>query len=296
MPYVNALGYIGIGAKDLDVWQTFATEILGLQVTRAADAENVDTLFLRMDARHHRIAVRAGEDELSYVGWEVADEAHLDAQVRELESAGVTVKENPQLADVRGVRRLVQFEDPAGFRLELFYGAATVSDPFVSPTGVRFITEDPEGRDLGLGHIVLVVPDTEKMVDFYLHTLGFKVSDYITFNPVVLTFTHVNPRHHSLAFGPASEGTKPFMDHFMLEVEGIDAVGRALDQVRAREISLTATLGRHTNDGMLSFYMKSPSGIGVEYGTEGKLIDDDAWTVTNWNTAAFWGHDRSHPH
>ncbi|MFE2336633.1 VOC family protein [Streptomyces coelicoflavus] len=47
---------------------------------------------------------------------------------------------------------------------------------------------------------------------------------------------------------------------------------------------------------MLSFYMKSPSGIGVEYGTEGKLIDDDTWTVTNWNAAAFWGHDRSHTH
>ncbi|MFH8446022.1 VOC family protein [Streptomyces sp. NPDC018026] len=296
MPYVSALGYIGIGARDLDAWQTFATEILGLQVTRTADEENVDTLFLRMDSRHHRIAVRAGEDALSYVGWEVANEANLDAQVSELESAGVTVKENPQLAEVRGVVRLFQFEDPAGFHLELFYGAATVAEPFVSPTGVHFTTQDPEGRDLGLGHIVLAAPDTEKMVDFYLNTLGFRVTDRITYKPLVLTFTHVNPRHHSLAFGPAAEGAKPYMDHFMLEVESIDAVGRALDEVRAREISLTATLGRHTNDGMLSFYMKSPSGIGVEYGTEGKLIDDDTWTVTNWNAAAFWGHDRSHTH
>ncbi|WP_290051925.1 VOC family protein [Amycolatopsis solani] len=296
MSYVSALGYIGVGARDLDAWQEFATEILGLHVTRAEDAENVDTLFLRMDARHHRIAVRAGEDELSYAGWEVADEADFEAQVRALESAGVAVKENPGLAEVRGVRRLVQFEDPAGFRLELFFGAATVADPFVSPTGVRFVTQDPHGRDLGLGHIVLAAPDTDKMIDFYLNTLGFKVSDFITFKPLVLTFTHVNPRHHSLAFGPAPEGTKPFMDHFMLEVDDIDGVGRALDRVLAREISLTASLGRHTNDGMLSFYMKSPSGIGVEYGTDGKLIDDDVWTITNWDAAQFWGHDRGHTH
>ncbi|WP_236794736.1 VOC family protein [Amycolatopsis sp. GM8] len=296
MGYIRALGYIGIGAKDLDAWQEFATRILGLQVTRVRDAENADTLFLRMDSRHHRIAVRAGDDELSYVGWEVASEADLDQQARDLEAAGVAVKEDPQLAELRGVNRLIRAQDPAGFQLELFYGAAVVSTAFVSPTGVRFVTKDPKGNDLGLGHIVLVAPNADEMIDFYLRVLGFKVSDYITFKPLVLTFAHVNPRHHSLAFAPAPEGRKPFIDHFMLEVDTLDGVGRALDQVRTREISVTASLGRHTNDEMVSFYMKSPSGIGVEYGTSGKLIDDETWAVTNWDAAQFWGHDRDHTH
>ncbi|WP_432992510.1 VOC family protein [Dactylosporangium sp. CA-233914] len=296
MGYIKALGYIGIGAKDLDAWQEFATEILGLQVVRGADLQNVETLFLRVDSRHHRIAVRPGDDELTYVGWEVASEADLDAQVRDLEAAGVAVTEDPRLAELRGVGRLVRLQDPAGFQLELFYSAAVVSAAFVSPTGVRFVTEDPKGNDLGLGHIVLVAPNLDEMLDFYLRVLDFKVSDYITFKPIVLTFTHVNPRHHSLAFGPAPEGRKPFINHFMLEVDDLDGVGRALDRVRAREISLTASLGRHTNDEMLSFYMRSPSGIGVEYGTSGKLIDDETWTVTNWDAAQFWGHDRSHTH
>ncbi|MFJ1584758.1 VOC family protein [Streptomyces sp. NPDC088197] len=296
MSYVKALGYIGIGAQDLDAWEDFAGDILGLHVTRGRDADDVETLFLRMDARHHRIAVRAGDDTLSYVGWEVATEEDLDAQVRDLESAGVAVTEDPHLADLRGVRRLVRFADPAGFRLELFYGAVTVSSAFLSPTGVRFVTRDDKGNDLGVGHIVLVSSVVDEMVAFYRHVLGFKVSDYITFKPLVLTFTHVNPRHHSLAFGPAPDGRKPFIDHFMLEVDSVDGVGRALDRVRAKEISLTATLGRHTNDEMLSFYMKSPSGIGVEYGTAGKLIDDETWTITNWDAAQFWGHDRNHTH
>ncbi|MEW2522648.1 VOC family protein [Actinacidiphila alni] len=296
MSYIKALGYIGIGAKDLDAWEEFAHDILGLHVTREKDADDVETLFLRMDARQHRIAVRAGDDTLSYVGWETATEQDLEAQVRVLEGAGIAVKEDPRLAEVRGVRRLVRFADPAGFPLELYYGAGTVSSAFVSPTGVRFVTRDDKGNDLGLGHIVLVSSGTDEMIAFYRQVLGFKVSDYITFEPLVLTFTHVNPRHHSLAFGPAPDGTKPYIDHFMLEVDGIDGVGRALDRVRAKKISLTATLGRHTNDEMLSFYMKSPSGIGVEYGTAGKLIDDETWTITNWDAAQFWGHDRNHTH
>lgn len=298
MGYIKALGYIGIGATDLDAWGEFASDVLGLQVTRGRDDQDVETLFLRMDERHHRIAVRAGDDELTYVGWEVPNELDFDAQVADLERQGVAVKEDAGLASLRGVQRLARFADPAGFQLELFFGAAVVASPFVSPTGVRFVTTDPAGNDLGVGHVVLQAPNTDEMIDFYLNVLGFKVSDYIVMKQygISLTFTHVNPRHHSLAFGPAEPGSKPVLNHLMLEIDTLDGVGRALDRVREKKISLTAALGRHTNDGMLSFYMESPSGIGVEYGTEGKLIDDETWTVTAWDAAQLWGHDRSHTH
>ncbi|GAA1852645.1 biphenyl-2,3-diol 1,2-dioxygenase [Pseudonocardia ailaonensis] len=299
MGHVSALGYVGLMARDLDAWQTFGTEVLGLQAMRAADSEGVDTLFLRMDRRHHRIAVREGEDGLGYSGWEVPTEAALDAQIQRLATEGVAYTEDPALAVVRNVRRLVRCTDPAGFPVEIFYGSPSIRAPFTSPTGATFVTSDPSGRDLGLGHLAVLVPDPDKVIDFYSRVLGFRLSDYITFPtvpPMVLTFTHVNGRHHSLAFGPAPEGTSAALDHLLLEVTELDAVGRALDLVRARELSLTATLGRHTNDEMVSFYVKSPSGVGVEYGTNGKLIDDETWTVTNWNAAQFWGHDRNHAH
>ncbi|MGE2866194.1 VOC family protein [Rhodococcus sp. 3.70] len=295
MAYISALGYIGIGAKSIDEWQTFASDVLGLQTIRQKDGEGAETLFLRMDQRHHRIAVRQGEDVLSYVGWEVATENDFELQSEALKHAGVDVTEEPDLAALRGVKRLLLFDDPAGFQTEIYYGPAASSTQFISPTNVSFVTKGPDGTDLGVGHIVLVAPNMDEVVDFYLNILGFKVSDYISFSEISLTFTHVNPRHHSLAFGPAPEGRhSAYLDHIMLEVNEVDGVGRALEYVRSHGLPLIADLGRHTNDEMLSFYVKSPSGIGIEYGTSGKLIDDSTWTVSNWDAAQYWGHDRSH--
>ena len=39
------------------------------------------------------------------------------------------------------------------------------------------------------------------------------------------------------------------------------------------------TLGRHTNDLMTSFYVRTPSGFEIEYGTGGLVVDDDTWQV-----------------
>ena len=52
-----------------------------------------------------------------------------------------------------------------------------------------------------------------------------------------------------------------------------------------------ATLGRHPNDLMTSFYMRTPSDILVEYGWGGREVDDATWQPHELTSAAsFWGH------
>ena len=63
----------------------------------------------------------------------------------------------------------------------------------------------------------------------------------------------------------------------MLEVGSLDDVGSALDIAIARDLPLAMSLGRHTNDLMTSFYVRTPSGFEIEYGTGGRLIDDATW-------------------
>ena len=46
--------------------------------------------------------------------------------------------------------------------------------------------------------------------------------------------------------------------HLMVEVENADDVGLCLDRALRRKVKMSATLGRHVNDKMLSFYMKTP--------------------------------------
>ena len=53
-------------------------------------------------------------------------------------------------------------------------------------------------------------------------------------------------------------------------------------------------VGRHTNDRMLSFYSRSPSGFDVEFGCEGIRVDDETWVVDEITAASEWGHQR-HP-
>jgi 3,4-dihydroxy-9,10-secoandrosta-1,3,5(10)-triene-9,17-dione 4,5-dioxygenase len=49
------------------------------------------------------------------------------------------------------------------------------------------------------------------------------------------------------------------------------------------------TLGRHTNDEMLSFYVYTPDGYAVELGCEGPRcdVDEPTYAITK---ASFWGH------
>lgn len=77
----------------------------------------------------------------------------------------------------------------------------------------------------------------------------------------------------------------------MLEVTDLDAVGRAYDKVLDGEAPLITTFGKHTNDDMLSFYVRTPSGFGLEYGTGGTLVDD-TWRPTRYSDAHYWGHRR----
>jgi 2,3-dihydroxybiphenyl 1,2-dioxygenase len=276
---VVGLGYLGLTAPDVDAWRAFGVDVLGLQ-----PATDDGALTFRADDRAWRIRVEEGAGGLAYVGWEVAGAAALERAVLGLAEAGVATERAPDLAASRHVTDLIRCHDPVGNVVELFYGPQLTRDPFVSPRGVRFVM-----GGLGLGHIVLANDVIGPMEDFYRGTLGFQVSDTIRIGPISLVFLHVNPRHHSLALA-AIPGDSGSLSHLMLEVDDIDHVGRALDLVNGGAAGLTRTLGKHSNDHMISFYVRSPSGFDVEYGWNGLTIDDSSWTVAAHDAPSLWGH------
>jgi 3,4-dihydroxy-9,10-secoandrosta-1,3,5(10)-triene-9,17-dione 4,5-dioxygenase len=284
MPEVRSLGYVVISAGDLDAWETFATELVGLQVAERTE----DRLRLRNDQAWYRLDVQRGDAEgVTTLGWEVSGPAELVEFAKILESAGYDVtEESADVARDRGAMGVISFTDPDGMRVELFYGQKIDKRKFVSPTGASFVTG--EG---GLGHVFQLVNDEEKFRQLYLELLGFKLSDYIEFGPIFGTFTHCNPRHHSYAFAAVPNAPKG-IGHIMFEVDDIDTVGRAYDKVVKDGIApLAISFGRHSNDQMMSFYSNSPSGFQIEYGTGGLLIDDDTWRPSRYDVPNFWGHE-----
>ena len=282
---VRTLGYCIISTGDLVAWEAFACDLLGLQVADRTD----ERLRLRNDEKAYRLEVQRGDAEgVTVLGWEVDGAAELAELASRVEAAGYEVtREGSELARQRSVTELVSFTDPDGLRLELFYGQLNDKRKFVSPTGANFLTGDG-----GLGHVFQLVNEEEPFRHLYLDVLGFKLSDFIDFGPIQATFTHCNERHHSFAFAPVPDAPKG-IGHIMFEVDDIDIVGRAYDKVvKEKAAPLVLTFGRHSNDQMMSFYMSSPSGFQIEYGTGGVLIDDATWRPSRYDAPMFWGHER----
>lgn len=289
---IEALGYVGLEVSSLEDWRTFAADDLGLQWSARVDG-SVD---LRLDDYASRIRLHEGAaDDLAYVGWEVRDKGALAALEQRLCAANVAVhKASTEDAAQRRVKALVWFKDPEGNRHEAFFGPLKRTEtPFVSPRGVRFKTGEQ-----GLGHIVLSCKDTQVMGAFFADVLGFRVSDYITTEvipgrPIELVFMRCNGRHHSLALAPVPIPKK--IVHLMVEVFCLDDVGRALDRCTGSGRHLSFTLGRHSNDEMLSFYPMTPSGFDFEYGWGGLEVDDESWHVVTHEVNSSWGHRFQRP-
>ena len=293
MTGIVSLGYLRIESADVAAWREFGVRVLGMVEGRGPAAGAV---YLRMDDFPARLVIVPGEqDRLLASGWEVAGEDDLARVGRALDEAGVAVKSGTpaELAE-RRVGQMLRFDDPAGNALEVFCGAALEHRPAVSPYGNHFVT----GLQ-GLGHVVLPVSDGDAALRFYTEVLGFRLRDSMRMAPELfgqpaggpplwMRFLGCNPRHHSLALAPfpAPAG----IVHLMIEVASLDDVGRAMDRCARRGARMSATLGRHANDLMVSFYVATPGGFDIEYGTDGRLVDDATWVSRETTAISLWGH------
>ena len=111
--------------------------------------------------------------------------------------------------------------------------------------------------------------------------------------PVWFRFLGCNPRHHCLALVPMP--AEPGIVHLMIEVAALDDVGAALDRCARRGAPVSGTLGRHANDHMVSFYVRTPGGFDIEYGTDGRLVDDATWISRETTAVSLWGHTFAGP-
>jgi 2,3-dihydroxybiphenyl 1,2-dioxygenase len=286
-PRVSQLGYLVFEVSDPARFEHFATEVLGLTVgERTADGG----FTLRMDNHRQRFFVRPGPlDDVAAVGWQVDDATTLDRLVDGLSRAGVsTTAASEDTCAARGVRRLVQLQDPHGLPLELCVDPRPADGPFVSSVVPDGFCADT----LGLGHVVVAAADRVASMAFYRDLLGFTHSDDVVTETygfkVHISFMRCNPRHHSLAVGPAL-GKR--IHHFMIEARDLDAVGLACDRALKNGIRITQMLGRHPNDRMLSFYALTPAGFSFEFGWGGLQIADEAhWQPAVYDRISDWGH------
>ena len=293
MSEIRSLGYLRIESPEPAAWREFGTRLLGMTEGRGPEPGAV---YLRMDDFPARFVIVPGEsDRLLASGWEVAAEADLAALGERLARAGVAAEAGtPEDLAARRVAGLLAFDDPSGHRLEVFHGASLDSRPAHCPYGIGFVT-----GDMGMGHVVIPAVDDAAAMAFWTGLLGFRLRDTMAMPaeffggkpgdpPAMMRFLGVNARHHSLALAPMTSPSGVI--HVMVEVATLDDVGRAMDRCARRGGTLSATLGRHANDQMVSFYVRTPGGFDIEYGTDGLLVDDATWVARQTTAVSQWGH------
>ncbi|MCH4150664.1 MAG: VOC family protein [Sphingobium sp.] len=294
MAELQNLAYIVIGASDLAAWKSFGSDIVGAGVAALAPG----SLGLRLDAHPWRLLIEQNdEDDLTHAGWDLGSLSDLDDYVATLRDRGADVREeSPDRAEQRCVKRLFSLADPLGFVHEFF---AERTGLIADGGSLSPILRGPGFRidDLGIGHILPVSKDYDQGVQWYREILGLRYSDRIRqeMAPGIYadaTFFHTaTGRHHSLATGAFPSPKR--LNHVMLEYRDMNDVGLACDRAKKAGIPIVLELGHHPNDQMFSFYMRTPSGFGLELGYGGVVIDEATWEPQIYDVMSDWGHARN---
>ena len=279
---IRSLGYVRLGATDMAAWRAFGEDFLGMMRVEGNDPES---LYFRVDHYPPRLVVSpAGEPGMTAMGFEVLNERELVKLVGAVENEGikVTAGTKEECAE-RRVTGFARFLDPGGNTVELFYGPVLDHVRVQTPLVSGFVT-----GEMGLGHVIVTAEDTKAEFDFYIRVLGFVERN--TAGPTY--FMGCNQRHHT--FGIAPRPGPGGLVHIMVEMATIDDVGLALDRAAEADIPMMYTLGKHTNDQMVSFYVYSPELYAIECGWNGLLVEreEPTYEITE---GAIWGHKFTPP-
>jgi len=284
--------YAVVETAKLDEWKTFGHKALGLHM----DERGPDLVSFRVDDRERRIIVRKSDrEDYAGLGLEIADRAALDEILLRLKSHNVAVDEHsgPE-ADLRGVTRFWSFLGPKKQVIEMFLEARDTEAP------LDMVTSGFHTGDSGLCHCAITSTRPQEMIAFWQEIFDVRTSDYIEEKisgiNLLIAFMRFNERHHSIAVvrtkGLQMDPFKTRIQHMALEVNSIHDVIGAYERCREHGFKIAMSLGKHTNDGEISFYVVSPSGFEIEIGWEPVRITE----TTDWadgqvvQKISSWGH------
>ncbi|MHB8221001.1 MAG: VOC family protein [Acidimicrobiales bacterium] len=292
---VFGLGYIRVWGAELDEWERFGDGVLGTMSQR----DNAGRLLIRMDDWMGRFVIEQGPVSVEAglapavpnvaIGWECPSEDAWSAARRAIDVAGIATADGT--GPTPWCRDWFICSDPSGFRCEFFYGGKRdPANQFVSSLGVSFVTGEQ-----GMGHVTLFANQCAKSLEFYSRVLGFQVREGKSAEDGTLraVFMSPNQREHSLALLATEDASR--VGHVLVEVTDFDAVGRAMDRCLDGLAPMAVSLGKHWNDEMVSFYLRTPSGFNIEYGFGGRKVAPERWSRGEQGGSGLtssWGHRR----
>lgn len=249
--------YVRLGTRDLDAASRYATAILGLEDAGASPG----CRYFRSDRRDHTLVYCEGDPAGQIAGFELGDDADLDAIAAEIESQRLPARRGTrEECELRRVAQLLCFRDHSGNSIELAVGPQAADRPFNA------------SRDAGLtgfSHIGLRSTDPARDETFWTRVCNARVSDRIGPAPLL----RIDAVHHRIALFPSGHAGVQHVNH---QLAGIDDVMRAWYFLRDRGVRIVFGPGRHPTSSAVFLYYEGPDGMTYEYSTGVRSIDDEA--------------------
>jgi catechol-2,3-dioxygenase len=257
---ISEMGFITMQTTRLDESVLVARDILGLRETRRVG----NASYLAAGDFHHEIVyVESDKDAIDHISLAARDSDALAEVRRRVKDAGYAIVSDEPLE--LGVEQAVSFVGPEGFIFEVYVGLA------------REARTTPNYGPDRYGHVNLHPVDLERMKDFLVEILDFRVSDQIGTSAY---FLRCNTDHHGIAL----IGGRGTLHHHAWQTQSIAELGKLGDRLNVSGYRLLWGPVRHGAGNNLAAYFREPSGAVIELYTDLEQIYDDDRPAKKWET------------
>jgi catechol 2,3-dioxygenase-like lactoylglutathione lyase family enzyme len=276
MKSIVALTGLELESAEIDKTVAWYSNLFGLEIS-SRESGRVSLKGIGHETR--QLVIRA------------ATHARLGGLAFELDPSG-DLRHFAEVIGARGVRVRpisdvsLSFEDPDGTTI-----VVSQSPNWRAEGGQR-----GTDRPMYMSHVVLNSPHPERLIEFYVDTLGFRISDKYERGLLTLLRCH-QPQHHCLGIAPASYSG---LNHFAMDCGTIDAVMTGVGRMKRAGIEPIWGPGRHGPGGNVFCYFEDPNGFVAEFTCEVLSIPDgDRWEPKEWartpENANVWGTGGASP-
>ena len=268
---ISEIGYISLHTSDIEASTAHATDILGL--TETGRSGNAVYMSSAAKKHHELIYIDAPTHGVGQIGLIAAGRSGLDLARQRIRDAGYpVVSESPLHA---GVEDGFAFIGPEGFIFEIYIGPQNADMVTSGHAPDRF------------GHVNLHPQHLKAMLDFFVDTLDFRISDVI--GDDFAYFLRCNAEHHGIALIKG----KGWLHHHAWQVQSIAELGKVGDRLHERGLRLLMGPVRHGAGHNMAAYYVEPTGAVVELYADLEHIYDDerppiVWPRDNLAWATKW--------
>ena len=268
MARVSDVRFVGYAVPDLEAEKEFYLKQWKLKEVSSDDG----MVYLATEGHDELYVVRLRQSEtkrVDVVSFAANSRADVDALHTQVIESGCEIIFEPRDLDSLGGGYGFRFFNPDGMEMEISAEVAR---------GEARELEEREAIPQKISHVVFHSPQHKEITQWFIDTLGFKLSDWIG---DFMSLIRCNQAHHRVAFLPGP----PCLNHVAYDMPDVDEMMRGLKRLRKSGNDTVWGPGRHTAGDNTFAYFVTPHGFTVEYTSDLEEIDDETWEPRTYTPA-----------